>query len=57
MSYSKLNNGNKSISYLNKSYSQLKQQLIDFAKIYYPDTANDFSEGSPGMMFLEMAAF
>lgn len=57
MAYSKLNNGNKSVSYLNKSYSQLKQQLIDFTKIYYPDTANDFSEGSPGMMFLEMAAY
>lgn len=57
MAYSKLNNGNKSVSYLNKSYSQLKQQLIDFAKIYYPNTANDFSEGSPGMMFLEMTAY
>lgn len=57
MAYSKVNNGNKPISYLNRSYGQLKQQLIDFAKIYYPDTANDFSEGSPGMMFLEMAAY
>ena len=53
----KVNNDNKSISYLNRNYNQLKQQLIDFAKIYYPDTANDFSEGSPGMMFLEMAAY
>jgi len=57
MAYSKINSGNKPVSYLNKSYSQLKQQLIDFTKIYYPDTANDFSEGSPGMMFLEMAAY
>jgi len=57
MAYSKINNSSKSISYLNRNYDQLKQQLIDFAKIYYPDTANDFSEGSPGMMFLEMAAY
>ena len=57
MAYSKINNSSKSISYLNRNYNQLKQQLIDFAKIYYPDTANDFSEGSPGMMFLEMAAY
>jgi hypothetical protein len=57
MAYSKLNNSSKSISYLNRNYNQLKQQLIDFAQIYYPDTANDFSEGSPGMMFLEMAAY
>ena len=57
MAYSKVNNGDKAVTYLDKNYSQLKQQLIEFAKIYYPDTANDFSEGSPGMMFLEMAAY
>lgn len=57
MAYSKVNNGDKAVTYLDRNYSQLKQQLIDFAKIYYPDTANDFSEGSPGMMFLEMAAY
>lgn len=58
MAYSKVNtNSSKTINYLNKDYNKLKQQLIDFAKIYYPDTANDFSEGSPGMMFLEMAAY
>ncbi len=57
MVYSKLNSSNKSVDYLNKDYNQLKQQLIDFAKIYYPDTVNDFSEGSPGMMFIEMAAY
>lgn len=57
MAYSKVNNGDKAVTYLDRNYSQLKQQLIDFAKIYYPDTANDFSEGSPGMMFLEMASY
>ena len=57
MSYSKVNSENKTVNYLNRDYNQLKQQLIDFAKIYYPDTANDFSEGSPGMMFIEMAAY
>lgn len=58
MAYSKLNNTpNKTINYLNRDYNKLKQQLIEFAQIYYPDTANDFSEGSPGMMFMEMAAY
>ena len=58
MSYSKVNtDSSKTINYLNKDYNRLKQQLIDFAKIYYPDTVNDFSEGSPGMMFLEMASY
>jgi hypothetical protein len=35
----------------------LKQNLIDFAKNYFPDTYQDFNESSPGMMFLEMAAY
>ncbi len=57
MSYSKVNSETKTVNYLNRDYAQLKQQLIDFAKIYYPNTANDFSEGNPGMMFIEMAAY
>jgi hypothetical protein len=30
---------------------------MDFAKAYYPDTYADFNEASPGMMFIEMAAY
>ena len=30
---------------------------MDFAKIYFPNNFNDFSEGNPAMMFLEMAAY
>jgi len=47
----------KDIKYLNKDFTQLKQSLIDFAKVYYPNTYKDFSEASPGMMFIEMAAY
>ncbi len=47
----------KDIKYLNKDFTQFKQSLIDFAKVYYPNTYKDFSEASPGMMFIEMAAY
>ena len=30
---------------------------MEFAEVYFPDNFNDFSEGNPGMMFLEMAAY
>jgi hypothetical protein len=47
----------KNIQYINKDFSSLKSKLIDFAKIYYPTSYNDFSENSPGMMLIEMAAY
>ena len=46
--------GTKNIKYLNKSFSDFKNNLIQFAQTYYPETYNDFNESSPGMMFLEM---
>lgn len=48
---------NKNIQYLNKDFNSLKAKLIDFAKTYYPNTYNDFSEISPGMMLIEMASY
>lgn len=47
----------KDIRYLNKDFSQFRANLIEFAKNYFPDTYNDFNESSPGMMFIEMAAY
>ena len=47
----------KDIKYLGRDFDSLKKGLIDFAKIYYPNTYNDFNEASPGMMFIEMAAY
>jgi hypothetical protein len=45
------------INYLNKDFSEFKKSLTEFAKTYYPNTYNDFSETSPGMMFMEMSAY
>ena len=47
----------KDIRYLGRDFDSLKEGLTNFAKIYYPNTYNDFNEASPGMMFIEMAAY
>ena len=47
----------KDIKYLNRDFASFKQSLIDFAKVYFPSTANDFSDASPGTMFIEMASY
>lgn len=47
----------REIQYSNKTFVDLRQQLVDYAKNYFPDTYNDFSPTSPGMMFIEMAAY
>ena len=48
---------NKNISYLNKNFLQYKASLIEFAKNYFPNTYTDFSEASPGTMFIEMSSY
>ena len=59
MAYNKISNKtqDKDIKYLSKDYNSFKQQLLDFAEIYFPNNFNDFSEGNPGTMFLEMSAY
>ena len=57
MPYSQSKNSKKEVRYLNKDFTSFKNNLIEFAKIYYPNTYNDFNESSPGMMFIEMAAY
>ena len=47
----------KDVKYLNKDFGRFRQNLINFAKTYFPETYNDFNESSPGMMFIEMASY
>ena len=47
----------KNISYLNKTFTDFKSNLVNYAKTYFPNTYNDFSESSPGNMFIEMASY
>ena len=59
MAYTKISNKtqDKDVKYLNKDYTSFKNQLMEFAQVYFPNNFNDFSEGNPAMMFLEMAAY
>lgn len=47
----------RDIKYINKDFSDFRSQLIEYAKNYFPDSYNDFTPSSPGMMFMEMAAY
>lgn len=47
----------RDIKYTNKEFSDFREQLINYTKNYFPDSYNDFSPTSPGMMFMEMAAY
>ena len=47
----------KEVSYLGRDFSSVRENLIEFAKTYFPTQYNDFNESSPGMMFVEMAAY
>ena len=57
MPYSAPKTSVKEVRYLNKDFSSFKANLIEFAKVYFPNTYNDFNESSPGMMFIEMASY
>jgi len=47
----------REVKYLGRDFDQLKNGLIEFSKHYYPKTYKDFNDASPGMMFIDMAAY
>lgn len=47
----------RNINYFNKDFASFRQNLIEYAKTYFPETYTDFNETSPGMMFIEMASY
>ena len=59
MAYRSNKSGNvsKEVRYLNRDFSQIRNNLIEFSKQYYPNIHQDFNESSPGMMFIEMASY
>jgi hypothetical protein len=50
-------NTNRDIKYINRDFSDFRQRLIEYSKTYFPNTYNDFSPSSPGMMFMEQSAY
>lgn len=45
------------ISYTSRDFSSIKDDLINYAKIYYPNTYKDFNEASFGAMMIDMIAY
>lgn len=44
-------------SYLSKDFDSFRAQLLQYAKLYYPDRIQDFSESSLGGVFLDFASY
>jgi len=47
----------RDIRYTDRDFNSIRNQLIQYSKTYFPDTFNDFTESSTGMLFIEMAAY
>ena len=47
----------RDIRYTDRDFNTIKAQLEQYSKTYFPDTFNDFTETSTGMLFMEMAAY
>lgn len=43
--------------YLNKDFDALRNDLLDYARTYFPDNIRDFSEASLGGLLLDLAAY
>lgn len=48
--------GNKGIQYTSRNFADIRTDLINMVKQYYPDIFNDFNDASVGMMLLELNA-
>lgn len=44
-------------TYLSRDFDSLRATLLDYARQYYPNQIQDFSEASVGGLFLDMAAY
>ena len=45
------------IKYTNRDFESIKDDLVNYAKVYYPDTYSDFNEASFGAMMIDMIAY
>ena len=50
-------NLNRNITYTNRDFNTFRTALIDYSKTYFPNTYNDFTSDSTGMLFIEMASY
>ena len=47
----------RDIRYIDRDFNSFRNALIQYSKTYFPDTYNDFSDTSTGMLFMEMASY
>jgi len=47
---------NTGINYTSRSFADIRSDLVNMVKQYYPDIFNDFNDASVGMMLLELNA-
>lgn len=47
---------NKKINYAARNFADVRTELVDFIKSYYPEIFSDFNDASVGMMLLELNA-
>lgn len=46
----------KKINYFSRNFADVRNELVDFIKLYYPEIFSDFNDASVGMMLLELNA-
>jgi hypothetical protein len=47
----------RDIRYIDRDFSDFRNTLIEYSKTYFPNTYNDFTPDSTGMLFIEMASY
>tara|TARA_B100001939_G_scaffold344769_1_gene359917 strand:+ start:3904 stop:5745 length:1842 start_codon:yes stop_codon:yes gene_type:complete len=47
----------RNINYITKDFNEFRNQLINYSQTYFPSVYTDFTPSSPGMMFMEQAAY
>ena len=46
----------KKINYLNRSFENIKEELLKFSNQYYPELADDFNDSSVGAWFIDLVS-
>jgi hypothetical protein len=45
------------ISYTSRDFESIKKELVNYVKVYYPETYKDFNDSSFGAMMIDMVAY
>ena len=47
----------RDIRYIDRNFNDFRNELINYSQTYFPNTYNDFTPDSTGMLFIEMASY